>query len=640
MEQPTAFLAWSREVADGDALAVALQTVRDQLRARHYRFYDWSRHHDIRSIGTKVQELIRRSDLVFLEASTNRANIAFEAGLATGLRIPQIVLKQVGSGQLPEDYGAPEYLDYPENVDDEVGFRQFKVNLETLLTELERTVLNPSQRAARRSRLRLDDRLAEFFAAYQTDHPFPYLLSGRMDAFTEELEEGGTARLVTDSDYYETSFDKLRLWEGGTVRAIADLTDDTEAFWMPEHPDTMSAHVSERIFLLDWKLFFDGEELLARHIEGWRRHKERYQGRKYDIYIATKDGSDRGHPLSSPAIAQHLLVMEPDSIGGYRRKPGTQRRQLITERNERRYEHALDYYQAIRDRSVLFDPDHTSSDIKREWLAVNRLGRWGENWSGRTENREPEYFTNYDKHIRCWIPSYDKLLRDTAALIEQEILRIWGLARRPLNLLELGYGTGNLTTRLITWIRTFHEAFTDPGAEAPVGRYIGIDRAPRMMRTARTAFQDGSSQLQPRLTSGRAWQDVSESWKHDLIFGTLSMHFLLGTEPSQKKLDDFFTQCARRLNENGSVVVADVFRPDREERTAQTIERWRAWMVENGMSTASAEAYLLGNSDMVRSAVVEDLVEAGRRNGFACPTHKPISDPDLPFYVFCFRREA
>lgn len=639
MEQPTAFLAWSREVADGDALAVALQTVRDQLRTRQYRFYDWSRHHDIRNIGAKVQDLIRRSDIVFLEASTNRANIAFEAGLAAGLRIPQVVLKQVGSGLLPEDYGAPEYLDYPESVDDEVGFRQFKAHLETLLTELERTVLNPSQRAARRSRLRLDDRVTEFVAAYQTDHPFPYLLSGRMDAFTEELEDGGTSRLVTDSDYYETSFDKLRLWEGGTIRAIADLTDDTETFWMPEHPDTMSAHVSERIFLVDWKLFFDGEEDLARHIEGWRRHKERYQGRKYDIYIATKDEADRGHPLSSPAIAQHLLVMDPDSIGGYRRKPGTQRRQLVTERNERRHERALDYYQAIRDRSVLFDPDYTAGDIKRQWLSINRLGYWGENWSEHTENRESEYFAHYDKHVRCWIPSYDQMLRDTAALVEQEILLIWGRVHRPINLLELGYGTGNLTTRLISWIRIFHEAFTDPGADAPVGRYIGIDRAPRMVRRARLAFQDGSSRLQPVLRRGRAWLDVPETWKHDLIFGTLSLHFVLGADPPQARLDEFFAQCARRLSENGSVVIADVFRPDHDDQAAATTERWLGWMVENGMSTAAAETFLAGNADMVRSAVVEDFIEAGKRNGFVCSTHKPVSDPDLPFYVFCFRRE-
>ena len=632
---PTAFLAWSREVHEGDALALALQVIREQVKVRGYRLYDWSQHVDIRNIGTKVQDLIGDSDLVILEASTDRPNIAFEAGLARQRHIPLVVLKRQGGGDLPEDYGAPEYLDYPDGVDDEVGFRTFKANLDRLLSELEQTVLSPGQRALRRSRDALLASINAYGDAYRRDHPHLYLLSGRLDALAEEIRDTGPAKLVADADYYVPSFDKLRLWSGGTVRAIADLTDDTEQFW-PEHPEAMSTQVSERIFLVDWRLFFDGEQELTRYIDGWRRHKELHGDREYDIYVATKDDLAIRHPLGPSMVGQHLLLIEPDLVGGYRHKEGTQTRLFVTETGDRRYREAVRHYQRIKDRSVRFDPAFRFSDLKRAWMAQNHLGLWDEHWTGDTEDRNVDYFTHYDKHIRCWIPGYDQMLRDTAALVEKEVLRLRQVTGRSLNLLELGYGTGNLTIRLLPWLRALNQPFNEPNEVNPIGSYTGVDRAPLMAQRARHVVGPDRRHLQLRLEEGRIWYDVPESEDYDVIFGSLILHYIIGPDPSAPRLDEFFAHCRRRMRDGGVVVVADVFRSDKDASAPEAIERWQSWMIRGGLSEQYADAFLTGNADMVQAATVEGFIESGHRNGFTCARQRPVGDSRLPFRIVAF----
>ncbi|HEY3607766.1 MAG TPA: class I SAM-dependent methyltransferase [Pseudonocardiaceae bacterium] len=639
----SALLIWLPTETSQGALRKALVRVRQRLKEHGYTLEEWSDPSDGRRLDDETQARIQRVDLV-IDAGGGQPFVSGEVGFAIARSIPVVLVRQEG---MPSD-GIGDTLPrrihrYPQDVSDDKGFERFEKLLDSHLRTLAESVLTPGYRALRRARNHLIATFQEFFTDYPGEHPQLHLLSGWANALAEEMHAGGTARMETDSDYYLPTFSALRGWAGGKVRAIADLTDNTETFWKPEHPEMMSAPVTERIFLINWQLFFENEPELTRYIEQWRLHKESHRDREYEIYIATKDPRDDvRHPFAPSAVGHHMLLINPDVIGGYIRRYSRDERRLLVIEHDRGekmlFDTAEQFYNMVKARAVRFDPAYGFLELKRQWLAKTRIGQWDPEWTTATEERSAHYFDRYDQHIRCWIPFYDQMLADCAASVESEIVRIVrSFPESQVELLEIGYGTGNLTERLAPWIETFNRPFEEPGERPPVRVYDGVDRAGRMKDQAERRLAVNQRQyLHMRLQTRTAWDDVSDDDTYDIIFGSLIMHFLIGANPAADVLDRFFHDCQTHLRDGGSLVFADAFDSDLVS-TESTTTKWRDWMIRHGLSAAHADNFLAGNQDMVQAASVEQLEKAAAEHHFRLTKRKKYVGP---FQLLVFQREG
>ena len=114
-----------------------------------------------------------------------------------------------------------------------------------------------------------------------------------MDSWTPSPRRSGKVdrrRSVTDADHYVQTFSALQDRTDVRFRAIADLIDSTEDFWKDRAPDSLSAPRGERIFLIDWRLFFEREHELSRYS---RRGNAIEANPDYAIYVATNSDLDR-----------------------------------------------------------------------------------------------------------------------------------------------------------------------------------------------------------------------------------------------------------------------------------------------------------------------------------------------------------
>jgi nucleoside 2-deoxyribosyltransferase len=641
MTNKECFLAYSTE--NWDLTSRAIKVIKEELTKHTWNVIDWQEEADIANIGNKVAELIRRADATIVDASSkNQNNVAFEVGYAAALGQPVIIIKREGSPGLPEDYGDPEYIDYPAETRDEAGFRHFAARFSQLITRLETGKLSAGHRSLRHSLKQFVFGLQHFLEAYGVDHPNLHLLSGWAEAIAKDLSSGGTTEIRADPDYYVSSFSALRQWDKGRIVAIADLTDQTESFWRPEHPEQMSVNVSERIFLVDWRWFFDDATILANYIDRWRDHLQDHADREYEIRIATKRESapNTPHPLGPDAVGHHILIMDPDVVGGYLfRRGDSHKRQLFTVRDRLKYESGKHFYDSIRRRAVRFEPSMDFTQLKREWMKSEQIGQWDPAWNNETEYRPPQYFMRYDEHIRAWIPNYARLIRDCAALVEGEIVRVHQDIRTPLRLLELGYGTGALTAQVTNWVKKLNQPFELVGDSEPVAHYLGIDRAEQMHERAIEYSDRRDRNLRISLQCGTALHDLPEDSVFNIVFGSLVLHFIFGPKPSPETLSAFFLRCSDLVADRGSIVVGDVFSSEDEATSSRYMDAWRKWMVDNGLGQEQADIFLAGNPDMVYSTSLSALNSAARDNGFVMAKRKPVGRGDLPFFVVALRKK-
>jgi SAM-dependent methyltransferase len=615
---PRVFLAWSRHMEESEALLKALDIVKAELRHRAYGIYDWSEQHHIRNIGKEIEDQIRSCDLVILESSTGRPNPAFEVGFARYPGLPIIVLKQEGSSDLPEDYGAPKYLRYPNDKDKEPLFKRFETDLRTLLDTLEAGTLSPGHRGLRRALSTIVNSVQQMIDHHHEDHAHLYLAQGWINKLAADVREGGPSTINADADDYVHMFSALQQRVDFRFRAIADLTDDTEPFWEVGHPEPMSTAGSQRIFLIDWRLFFEREQELSGYLDSWCNHLQ--NNPDYEIYVTAKADLDLHvrHPFGRDAVGLHLLLVEPgQTFGGYRRRNDySERRMFCMVKDELRYETAETFYNAVLKKAVPLKHSDDFVSLKRAWLTNLKIGYWDAAWTQQTERRSPSYFERYDQHIRCWIPSYDELIKECAAMIAREILRTRQRTGKPVNLLEVGYGTGSLISHVEPWIRHLSTPFEDIGDLPPVENYYAVDRADQMRVIARKKLGAPVTSW-VRMLKQLAWREVRTDVEYDVIFGSLVTHFMLDRE-DESSVDNFFAECARRMRGGGSLVFADSFgQGGAASKAEDTYAQWRDWMVRNGLSEAYADSFLEGNQDMVNAFSVDELARVAVRHGFS-----------------------
>jgi len=283
-----------------------------------------------------------------------------------------------------------------------------------------------------------------------------------------------------------------------------------------------------------------------------RRHS-----REYNVRVGHPPPVDPDrHHFGREGIGHHLLLMQPNVVGGYVSQNG--RRYLRVVCDDRTAARARSIYESIKAGTIAFDPNWSETEMRRAWLEQEKVGRWDPNWKD-VKDRTAIYFDKYDMHIRCWIPHYESFIAHTASITAREIARVFQLTNRNVRVLEVGFGTGELTIHLLNWIEHFNHPFAKLSDRPPVERYVGVDRAPQMIELLKARIGKHFSSGICKFEEGTAWDGLPlalEDEKFDVICGSLVLHDLLGPNPSET-LQTMVARCAQLLSREGSMIFAD-----------------------------------------------------------------------------------
>jgi len=214
------------------------------------------------------------------------------------------------------------------------------------------------------------------------------------------------------------------------------------------------------------------------------------------------------------------------------------------------------------------------------------------------------------------------MVSDCAALAEGEIARALqrrGESKEQLSILELGFGSGSLTSLVLEWVRNLNRPFEVLDDDPPVRRYEGWDRAPQMVSKVRPlARGTAMSGCQVVLTRTTIWPaPTRRPRRYDVIFGSLIFHFMVDATAAVVTMGEFFGECVRRLRPGGSLVLADVFPADDGDQRAAQLARWSDWMCgdEGGLEPSEVATFLEGNQDMVHAPSPERVIAAALAHG-------------------------
>jgi hypothetical protein len=655
---PEVFLSYSiSKSSDPQILRALLDEVRQQFVSRGWKTVDpMSTTTDGDGIRDKVSMHLYNADAIFADCTTAAPNVMFEIGFARALRYPMVLfvntdvfrsdsslikdrLQFIGLDEqrpLPSDLGDLEYFEYSSDIKHSAGAESFRKRFGDLLDRMALRSLSIGLRLLRRQNVLLTQQTCLIAERYRQEHPFTRFVGGWLTQINEELSSRGSSVFQVDARYYEGCLSAFRHSDQRTVTAIADLSDSTETFWK-RRPEPLRTSVNERIFVIDWCLFFDSARF-PRLCEFLRDQRKEYPVR----LVANSTPFLFEHQFGHDGVGCHLLLIEPDVVGGYISE--RQRRYLRVESNKGMYERASFQYEAIRDMSIAIDPNWSDADIRRAWIQKEKIGIWNPEWD-EVHTRSEDYFSKYDMHIRCWIPGYEQLIGHCAATIQREIAESLDTDGSPSCLLEIGFGTGALTEQVLRWVEHLNRPFTLLGKPRPIQSYIGVDRAPKMCELFREKLRRlGDLAIDSQFANAVALKGLR--WITGdggegacvLLFGSLVLHDILGSNPAAS-FEEFLCDCRSLLTPGGGIVLADSFTSADGAERARQMDYWRRSMMSNGLSDDEADAFFAYNHEMVETITVSQVREAAARNGFEYIDPGPVPGTSTwsPFKVVILR---
>jgi hypothetical protein len=608
-------------------------------------------------ITEKVSWHIYAADGVFVECSVPVPNVMYEIGFARALKYPivffvnrevhtnapEIVKELLGfmgvnqDRPLTSDLGDVEYFEYSEDM---LGpnVTQFRERIHALMGRLEKGALSDAARLLRRNTIQLQRETLDIFRSYPTDHPFIRFIAGWTSRQLEELKSPGPSVFEADAPTYQFCLSAFQDSRNRSVRAIADLTDTTEYFWT-KSPDPLQTSVTERIFVVSWESMLK-KERFHELCDFWRAQRDKYQVRV--VIDSTVKNLNLSHQFEG-GIGYHLLLMDPNVVGGYVKR--RHERMLRVECNTMLHNRSSDSYRQVREKSFQIEKDATDPKIFRSWVLKDSVGIWNPEWR-EVENRDGTYFKNYDLHIRMWIPYYEQLIRQTVTIVQREIARLMRNDGRPLELLEVGYGTGALTFPLLSWVRTLNKPFGLHQGEPLVRRYSGVDRAGQMSDLMLDKINEWANSgadvgFVYDFIHGVAVDGLEHVLgmypTYSVIFGSLVLHDLFSPAPAPS-VTEVLRGFRKYLRPGGSLIWADVFfssNPDTKERQ---LKYWKNLMISNGMTTEDVELFFAGNPEMIDGVSLDALRDHAAETGFSVAV-SPVTGPkeSFPFKIVVLR---
>jgi SAM-dependent methyltransferase len=407
------------------------------------------------------------------------------------------------------------------------------------------------------------------------------------------------------------------------------MSDDVEAFWN-DAPDPSETGLTERLFLLDWKTFFDNGDL-SKMCSMLTKQRDIYHVRVGHV----PDERAAPHPLGELGVGWDILLVEPDVVGGYTYK--NERLLFHVTRSEYKAELADTFYASIREGTVEFRENMTAADLRSEWLALHGIGQWDEQWSD-VNDRSHDYFDHYDKHIRCWIPEYTQLIEATSAEVQRATSEILGAGTSPCDVLEIGNGTGALTERLLDWFEHLNRPLH---ARRLIGSYHAVDSSRRMQEMIAKKFQGRWPNISRHFRWGRAFEAMPPELareKFHIVCGSLVLHDVIGDSDQLGQFTRFAEECSKILHPGGWAVFSDAFcGSDRIDRSVE-LEFWKRTMRQYGLTEDHIGRFFDHNKEMTTALGVDRMGSIAKASGFSEVRLDPPTRPHSPFRVLVLRK--
>ena len=578
------------------------------------------------SIERKVYNALVQADAIILIRPSN-PNVAHEAGFAKALGKPLIVLRAETGKKPPSDFGDVEYLDYPANQSCVDGWLRFDRKIKEVLEDLKKNKLSASACLLRKRANKISTDANQLIDNDKCNYVIMRMVSGWFGKISTEVQNSASVALRISPDYYSSCMSALHDFDDVQIKAIADLTIKLEE-WKGQSTALWKG-VRERIFHIDWEDIFN-QQKLEEHIDTLRENEPGWQQHSCEVYlITTRESVEKirhPHPLGPDSTGRHLLIIDSGIVGGYIKENGTDKLVLLAADRELCIDSAK-YYSRLRSLSVRVSQTHIRN-VRTSWLQAHKIGQWQEQWDRGVEQRNYDYFNDYDRHIRCWIPRYDFFIQECKEQVQQEILRTFRFSGNPISVLEIGYGTGSLTSEIVSWIMRLNAPLYELGSQdgdpkqfIAVSKYFGIDRSTEMRRLASARLDARGVRIQQCVSVELTTMEFRANSRNrfgkklHVIFGTLVFHFILGENPSEGRIVEILKNISNNwLDDGGSLVLADVF--FREGQQQEQLESWRKYMEYIGLTAEHIDAFFVSNKDMTTAPTVESFEKAANKAGF------------------------
>lgn len=154
--------------------------------------------------------------------------------------------------------------------------------------------------------------------------------------------------------------------------------------------------------------------------------------------------------------------------------------------------------------------------------------------------------SEYDQRIRTFIPNYEEMLNEVAALV--------ALIKKPQpTVIDFGIGTGALAARCLRFL--------------PQARLIGIDADPDILALARRRLARKHVQ---KLTLQQGDFLTMILPRCDAVVATLALHHIHAMNAKRR----FYTQCFAALRRGGILATGDCFMAENPTLTQRYMEIW------------------------------------------------------------------
>jgi MFS transporter, DHA3 family, macrolide efflux protein len=439
------------------------------------------------------------------------------------------------------------------------------------------------------------------------------------------------------------------------VKTIADPTTEELPWDDPVNRPLLST-VSERIFIIDEQHAkqYGIESVLEQISLG-------VQSPGGNVSIAGLDESLQSQIRRASTGAQRLFGLNrfyaADStacriIGGYADEKGSRVRLLAyhdVDHPVGAYSHELNMLSAIDAKKIPL-PIETSRNLAAlaSWVYSNVLTT--PPLSSIYFRGKPEYADDYDGNIVRVTPRYFTQLDLMANEVFRTLIARYSpvVEQSGLRILELGFGTGTLTGRLLKICTQFMSLMQDQRSRTrPFIELDGWDSNSRMVQIAtdrlhaRLSSIKGPALIQPNLANVN-FNNVPEkirerSPKYDLIVGSLFYHYWIdlgadgaATSPDQMPVfRRFLNRIRNYLKAGGEAIFLDVaYSPEDRERERR---EWRRYVAGELGSDDLADQYFKHN-DQQYDAPARDVIGAvAKAAGFHPSWHDVL--PGFPFRI-------
>lgn len=612
-----------------------------------------------RSIRGDVIESLSQCDLVIAETTNAAPNVYYEIGFAEALHKPVILFldaergtddslatnaemrrirSRVFGSEHPSDLGDMRYIPYtlPDGPSNE-HLDNLKSTIRNAIDAALAYRLSESMIGPVRAIQNTFQNGQDMLARYARDPSKVWMING-LSLYVDGYygRQLSTSPMRVDESVYESMLKAMPTLMRTSALAIADTTDEFEPFMLTT-PDLASVAVRARIFVFDGHRPFDPVRFGEFVAQIWRHAKE------YQCYMVDRDfvvEKMRVSGITSRTQCNSANIMSTgQSAVWYSSRPDgatATTTALLTIDGDRDLASAIETLfhdiarssvdvSALARNTMLSTSGERRRAVKREWQRLREIGHWEPDWTGRGE-RSLRYYADYERHIRVWIPEYERLV---SKFLDQSIEAMSQAARAgPIRVVEVGPGTGELTEKLLRRISRESRRVM-PGM---IESYTLVEDAPGMLERMRqrglvsrhgpSGFgeamfpPDGDDRIRVRPLNQCFLRQTGDDFAGStptVLLGSLVHHYIDVLDDDEPCFATFFAELVEKVPLVNQIVLAGLFSVD----SGAQIAAWRDWLVrESGLDQDAIDRFLAGNPEMQRDFSLNLIRAAAEKHHF------------------------